>query len=211
MTHPPTFPLRQDLRRIADLVTAGSRVLDIGCGDGALLAYLVAEKQVIGRGLELSPAGVHDSVSRGLSVIQGDADQDLADYPDLAFDFVILSRTLQAMRQPLDVLRHLVRIGQRAIVSIPNFGLWHIRLKIALDGRMPTTGLLPDAWHDTPNIHLCTIRDLVETCRGDGIVIEDALILNPAARALPYRFDGALANLLGAQGVFILRRDRRAA
>jgi len=171
------------------------------------LAYLVAEKGVVGRGLELSPAGVHNSVSRGLSVIQGNADTDLKDYPDHAFDYVILSRTLQAMRQPLDVLRHLVRIGRRAIVSIPNFGQWRIRLKVTCDGRMPTTNLLPNAWHDTPNIHLCTIRDLVETCRGDGIVIEQALILNPAARALPYRFDGSLANLLGAQGVFTLHRD----
>ena len=161
MTQDPHNP-RLDLNVIADLVTPGSRVLDVGCGDGALLQLLAQTKNVDGRGVELSQSGVNECVAKGLSVIQGDADTDLADYPDDGFDYVILSQTLQATRRPREALRNMLRIGRHAIVSFPNFGHWRIRTQLAIKGRMPVTGNLANSWHDTPNIHLCTIRDFVE-------------------------------------------------
>jgi methionine biosynthesis protein MetW len=136
-------------------------VLDVGCGDGALLRLLAEEKRVDARGMELSQRGVNDCVAKGLSVIQGDADVDLVDYPTDAFDYVILSQTIQATRQPRRVLENMLRVGRRAIVSFPNFGHWRIRAQVALRGRMPVTENLSYAWYDTPNIHFCTIRDFV--------------------------------------------------
>src|SRR5690606_38989313 len=136
-----------------------SRVLDVGCGDGELLDFLVRERGADARGIEISQRGVNACVARGLSVIQGDADTDLRDYPPKAFDYVTLSQTLQATRRPREVLEHLLRIGDRAIVSFPNFAAWRVRFKFFLSGRMPNTGLLDKPWYSTPNIHFCTIRD----------------------------------------------------
>ncbi|MGQ9368442.1 methionine biosynthesis protein MetW [Azospirillum sp. A39] len=198
--------IRIDLRMIADLVAPGSRVLDVGCGDGALLNFLSRAKGVDGRGIELSMDGVRRCVSQGLSVIQGDAETDLKDYPAGAFDYVILSQTLQAMREPRAVLEHMVRIGRRAIVSFPNFGYWRIRLQLLVTGRMPVTQRLGYEWWETPNIHFCTIADFVELCRVMGIRIEQSYILNHVDRVTG-RGHGGLTNLLGEQGVFLLRRD----
>src|SRR5947209_10211854 len=149
---PPPDELRRDLRLIADMVAPQSRVLDIGCGDGALLAYLARQKAVDARGMELSQSGVNSCVGHGLSVIQGDADRDLEAYPNGAFDVVVLSQTLQATRQPRRVLETLVRIGRRAIVSFPNFGFWRIRLHLMFCGRMPVTEILNNSWYDPANI-----------------------------------------------------------
>jgi methionine biosynthesis protein MetW len=207
----PVGDIRHDLRLIADMVPPGARVLDVGCGDGALLALLAAERDVDGRGIELSQSGVNACVRHGLSVIQGDADRDLADYPSAAFDYVILSQTLQATRNPRHVLEHLVRIGRRAIVSFPNFGHWLIRLHLLLYGRMPKTPLLSYSWYDTPNIHLCTIRDFVVLCEEMGIVIEKSLTLDRAGRPFSLNPRGGLANLLAEQGLFLLSRRGDAA
>jgi methionine biosynthesis protein MetW len=196
--------LRRDLRLIADMIAPGARVLDIGCGDGALLAYLTRHKGVDGRGMELSQAGVNACVGHGLSVIQGDADRDLEAYPSGAFDVVVLSQTLQATRNPRRVVETLVRIGRRAIVSFPNIGFWRTRLKLLTAGRMPVSPLLPFAWYDTPNIHLCTIRDFVALCDELGIRIERGLTLDRLGRPYPLEPHGRLANLLGEQGVFVL-------
>ncbi len=197
--------LRPDLAAIAMMVEPGSRVLDIGCEDGQLLAWLVMEKGVVGRGLELSQAGVNDSVRRGLSVVQGDADRDLSDYPDQAFDTVILSQTLQATRAPDRVLRELVRIGRRAVISFPNFGYWPVRLSLLLKGRMPTTATLPRAWYETENIHLCTIRDFLMLVRSLDITVERKLTLDSNMRVKPIRVLQA-ANLFGQTGLFVLSR-----
>lgn len=197
-------PIRVDLRLIADMVEPGSRVLDIGCGDGELLYHLVHEKQVDGRGIELSQAGVNACVSHGLSVIQGDADTDLKNYPSDAFDYVILSQTLQATRDPRGVMAQLVRIGRRAIVSFPNFGHWQVRWHLLAKGRMPVTNSLPLKWYNTPNIHLCTILDFAALCEELGIVVERALIINSDGRASEIR-SLRRANLLGEQGMFLLR------
>src|SRR5436190_4532398 len=202
----PTGPdeWRRDLRLIADMIDPGVRVLDIGCGDGALLAYLAREKGVDARGMELSQSGVNACVRHGLSVIQGDADRDLDAFPVAAFDVAVLSQTLQATREPRHVLETLVRIGKRAIVSFPNFGFWRIRLSLLWRGRMPVSELLNNSWYDTPNIHLCTIRDFVALCDAIGTNIERSVTLDRHGR--PFALDprGGLANMLAEQGVFVL-------
>jgi methionine biosynthesis protein MetW len=200
--------LRRDLRLIAEMIDPDARVLDIGCGDGALLAHLVRHKKVDGRGMELSQSGVNSCVGHGLSVVQGDADRDLDAYPTGAFDVVVLSQTLQATRQPRKVLETLVRIGRRAIVSFPNFGFWRIRLHLLFCGRMPMSHLLTYPWYETPNIHLCTIRDFVAMCDEIGVRVERSVTLDRHGQ--PYSLDprGSLANLLAEQGVFVLSENR---
>jgi len=205
---PAPDELRRDLRLIADMIEPNSRVLDIGCGDGALLAYLAREKSVDARGIELSQSGVNACVRHGLSVIQGDADSDLDAFPGDAFDVVVLSRTLQATRQPRHVLEALLRIGKRAIVSFPNFGFWRIRLGLLFRGQMPKSELLHNHWYDTPNIHLCTIRDFVTLCDELGARVERSLTLDRHGR--PFALDprGSLANMLAEQGMFVLAGKR---
>jgi methionine biosynthesis protein MetW len=198
--------IRVDLQHIADMVAPGSRVLDVGCGDGALLDYLVHFKQVDGRGIELSQAGVNACVGVGLSVIQGDADTDLAGYPSDAFDYAILSQTLQATRDPKGVLDQLVRIARRAIVSFPNFGHWRIRAQLAFKGRMPVTNNLSHAWYETPNIHFCTIRDFVVLTREIGARIETSVALDSLGAPLQVNLPWWAWNLFGEQAVFLLRR-----
>jgi len=166
-----TVPLRPDLKLIADLIEPGARVLDVGCDDGALLNHLVTEKQVDGRGLEISQQGVNACVAKGLFVMQGDADNDLTEYPDGSFDYVVLSKTLQAVHRPRDVLLDLLRIGTKAVVTIPNFGHWRVRLSLLRRGRMPVTKSLTKAWYNTDNIHFCTILDLFELLEAEGIKI----------------------------------------
>ena len=197
---------RLDLRLIADLVAPSSRVLDIGCGDGALMELLQARRGVDARGIELSQPGVNECVGRGLSVIQGDADRDLVHYPDAAFDYAILSQTIQATENPKLVLEELLRIGRRAIVSFPNFGHWTVRSSLLVKGRMPVTRNLAYAWYDTPNIHFCTIRDFVELTREVGATVESAIALNSAGTRVGMRLPWWFWNLFGSQAVFVLRR-----
>lgn len=198
---------RRDLQIIAEMIGDGSRVLDIGCGDGALLDYLVHKKGVDGRGIELSQAGVNSCVAHGLSVIQGDADTDLAYYPDDAFDYVVLTRTLQATRNPRDVVSHLVRIGRHAVVSFTNFGHWRVRLSLLAQGRMPVVGDDGQAWHDTPNIHLCTIRDFSLMCDDLGLKVQRALSLSRNGAARELNSAGAAANIRGEEAIFLLTRE----
>lgn len=198
--------IRIDLQLIADMVTPGTRVLDIGCGEGALLGYLQEFKQVDGRGMELSMAGVQAAVSQGLSVIQGDADSDLRAYPADAFDYVILSKTLQATYDPRGVLINMMRIGKRAIVSFPNFAHWRNRLQLCVQGQMPVTRNLTYQWYETPNIHFCTIRDFIALSDELGYTIEKACVLDAEGVVRNYPVRGRRANLLGSEAVFLLTR-----
>lgn len=196
--------IRVDLQLIADMIEPGSRVLDVGCAEGTLLDYLVNFKGVDARGIELSSDGVNACVSAGLPVIQGDANVDLFDYPDQAFDYVVLSQTLQAMDAPKVTLQQLVRISRRAIVSLPNFAHWRHRWSILTSGRMPVSGNLPHQWYETPNIHLCTIRDFVILCDELGVRIERSIALDRDSRPLKFSQNLTLANVLGDQAVFLL-------
>jgi methionine biosynthesis protein MetW len=201
---------RVDLVVVADMVEHGAKVLDVGCGDGELLRLLAETRNVDGRGIELSREGVNECVAKGLAVVQGDADTDLADYPDDAFDYVILSQTLQATRAPRVVLEHMLRIGRRAIVSFPNFGHWSIRMQVMFLGRMPRTDNLPYAWYDSPNIHFCTIKDFRELCGATGTKMEKAVALNPWGSRLRLNAPWWFWNMLGEQAVFLLSRGERA-
>jgi methionine biosynthesis protein MetW len=198
---------RLDHLLVADMVDRGSRVLDVGCGDGELLK-LLETRGIDGRGIELSREGVNECVAKGLAVIQGDADTDLANYPDDAFDFVILSQTLQATRHPRIVLEHMLRIGRRAVVSFPNFGHWRIRLALLFGGQMPRTDNLPDTWYDTPNIHFCTIKDFRSLCHVIGARMDQAVALDAWGKPLRLHAPWWFWNLFGEQAVFLLSRDQ---
>ena len=197
--------LRPDLAAIAEMIPRGSRVLDVGCGDGALLEHLASTKGVDGRGIELVQQNVNACVARGLPVMQGDADADLVEYPSAAFDVAILSQTIQATRSPRDVLGHLLRIGRRTVISLPNFGHWRVRLAILVQGRMPRTQALGYEWYDTPNIHLCTIADFVALAAQTGATIERALALDEKGRTASMRADAWGPNLLADGAIFLLR------
>ena len=198
--------LRPDLQAIADMVDNGSSLLDIGCGEGELLSWLLEHKKVSGRGIELSQSGVNRSIARGLSVIQGDADTDLQYYPDQAYDYAVLGQTIQTLRQPQEVLKQLVRIARHAIVSVPNFGHWKNRLYLTLMGKMPVTKTLSYQWYDTPNIHFCTITDFVNLCEELHFVIEKRLYVTNQGVPNYFNNKGLLANVLGEQGIFMIRR-----
>ncbi|GAA0731168.1 methionine biosynthesis protein MetW [Sphingomonas sp. ABOLD] len=195
--------LRPDLAIIASHVNRGARILDVGCGDGALMAALRDDRGCDARGLELEPTNVAAAVGRGLSVIQGDADSDLADYPDDSFDYAILSQTLQTTRRPDWVLEQLLRIGRHAFVSFPNFAHWRVRASLLFGGRMPVTRLLPIAWYATPNIHHVTVDDFRALVKERGIAIEGAWFLSGDQQT-----GSGMANLLAEHAVFLLRHDR---
>ncbi len=195
---------RIDLQVIANMIEAHTKVLDIGCGDGTLLELLVNDRHVDARGLELSQAGVNACVARGLSVVQGNADTDLSYYPDNGFDTVILSQTLQATQRPHEVLTEMARIGERLIVSIPNFGHWRVRLDLALNGRMPITGALAASWYETANIHLCTLRDFAALCDTLGLKIDSCITLTRGRMGRIIGKPTGWHNLFADHGVFIL-------
>jgi len=169
--------IRVDHKIIAELIDSGSRVLDLGCGDGSLLKFLVTEKSVIGRGVEITEEGMEMCVSKGLSVLHGDIDEGIRDYRDGFFDYVVLSQTLQVVHRPKFVIKEMLRAGKKAIVSFPNFGNWQVRLDLLFSGRMPKSDVLPFEWYDTPNIHLCTIKDFRVLCSEMGIRIEREIYL----------------------------------
>ncbi|MBL8773062.1 MAG: methionine biosynthesis protein MetW [Phenylobacterium sp.] len=198
--------MREDFAEILKLVRPSARVLDIGCEDGELLELLTREKQVDGQGLEISPEGVAHCVARGLSVVQGDGDRDLDHFPSRGFDYAILSKTLQQMRDPKHVLSELLRIAEQAVVSVPNFGHWKVRWALLSRGRMPETGVLPEPWYSTPNIHLCTLRDFVGLCDTLGLRIDACASLSGGKPARPIDPRAPIENWRAETALFLLSR-----
>lgn len=193
-----TLSARPDFYVIGEIIERGSRVLDLGCGEGELLAWLVENKGVLARGVEISSADVRRAIARGVSVYQGDINEGLADYPDKAFDYVILSQTLQETRSPVGVLQEMLRVGRRAIVSFPNFGHWSVRAAMLFTGQAPKTELFPYNWYDSPNIHFLSINDFEYLCREKGFPIERRYFLSGQHRMTLF------PNLLAQTAVFLL-------
>ena len=196
---------RIDHSMILGLVPPGTRVLDLGCGDGSLLEKLVRQKGVVGRGIEISEEGVRSCIAKGLTVLQGDIDEGLRDYPDATFDYVILNQTLQAEKKPDVVLSEMLRVGRKGIVGFPNFAYWKLRLYLLRRGRMPKTEFLPFEWYDTPNIHFCSISDFTDYCARQGVTIERKVYLSTdhGGRVLK----GVRPNLFAETAVFLLSRE----
>lgn len=191
---------RSDYAIISELIEPDTKVLDLGCGDGELLAWLAENKRVEGRGIEISSARVQRAITRGVAVYQGDIDQGLADYPNQVFDYIILSQTLQETRQPLKVLSDILRVGRRAIVAFPNFGHWRVRLAHLSSGRAPKTALFPHQWYESPNIHFLTVLDFEELVRRENWTIERRIYLAGKREVT------ALPNLLAEVAVFLIRK-----
>ena len=198
--------VREDFREILRLVRPGARVLDVGCGEGELLELLTRDKRVDGQGLEISPEGVSACLTRGLAVVQGDGDRDLDHFPTRAFDYAILSKTLQQMREPRHVLSELLRIADQAVVSVPNFGHWKVRLFLLARGRMPETGVLPEPWWSTPNIHLCTLRDFTALCDELELRIDACAALVEGRPARPIDPRHPIENWRAETALFLLSR-----
>ena len=199
-----TNKINQNL--ISSLINNNDKVLDIGCGNGDLLYYLEKTKNIQGQGIEISHLGVKESVTKGLSVIQGDADEDLVSFTDNTFDVVILSDTLQATHKPKEVLKQMLRIGKRCIICIPNFGYWKYRLQILFYGIMPVTKTLSEPWYSTPNIHLCTIKDFINLCNSLNIEINKAYRNTQNNIKKIQKPNSYLNNLLSTEGIFILTK-----
>ena len=193
---------RIDHSVILDLIPAGTKVLDLGCGDGSLLVKLVRQKGVTGRGIEISEEGVRACIAKGLTVLQGDIDQGLRDYPDGSFDYVVLNQTLQAVKKPDVVLSEMLRVGKKGIVGFPNFAYWKMRAYLFTFGRMPKTEFLPFEWYDTPNIHFCSILDFTGYCAKNGVTIEKTVYLSTDRGGRVLR--GVRPNLFAENAVFLL-------
>lgn len=198
--------IREDFREILRLVKPGARVLDVGCETGELLELLTRERNVDGQGLEIAAENVAVCLSKGLAVVQGDGDRDLDYFPSRAFDYAVLSKTLQQMREPRHVLNELLRIAEHAVVSVPNFGHWRMRVSLMTRGRMPETRALPDPWWGTANIHLCTLKDFVDLCRDLGLKIEACSALSGGKPARPMNPYGILENWRAETAIFLLSR-----
>jgi methionine biosynthesis protein MetW len=198
--------MKQEFKIISDLIDENSHVLDVGCGDGILMEYLVKEKKVNIRGIEISKTKVQNCIAKGLTIIEGNAEEDLKQFPDKSFDYVVLSQTLQAFLNPEKVINELLRIGKQAIVTIPNFGYWKIRLHLLLKGTMPVTRTLPDEWYNTPNIHLCTIKDFVYFSKAKNFKLSKSIALR--SNQISYIKDGNLnlKNLSSNLGIFLIER-----
>lgn len=200
-----TMSLRPDHNVIAEMLPAGARVLDIGCGEGELIELLKA-RNINARGIEIDQEKVAHCLQKGLSVMQGDADIDLAHYPDSGFDYAVLTQVLQVTKYPNQILKEVLRIAEHAIVSIPNFGYWENRVQLLLNGRMPVTKKLSYEWYETPNIHFCTIRDFITLCANLDIKIEKKLAIKPNGNVISFNKTATLANLQGELGVFLIGR-----
>tara|TARA_B110000881_G_C18553973_1_gene505755 strand:+ start:666 stop:1259 length:594 start_codon:yes stop_codon:yes gene_type:complete len=196
--------MKREFEIIADLLPDNSRVLDVGCGDGTLMKFLSKEKSIDVRGLELDVENVEACISKGLSVIEGNAETELGQFPNKSFDFVILSQTLQAFYSPVTVLDHLLRIGKSSIVSIPNFGYWKVRADLLFFGKMPETKSLPHKWYDTPNLHMCTIRDFYELCKNRNINMKKIVGVNNNRTTLIHNNNIRLKNLFSEVGIFLI-------
>tara|TARA_Y100001970_G_C13715538_1_gene594070 strand:- start:17 stop:610 length:594 start_codon:yes stop_codon:yes gene_type:complete len=196
--------MKKEFKVIADLLPKNVSVLDVGCGDGSLINLLIKEKNIKARGLEIKEEYVKKCISRGLSVIEGDAETELHQFPNQSFDFVILSQTLQAFYNPEKVLKDLLRVGKSAIVSIPNFGYWKVRTSLLFFGKMPVTKTLPNSWHDTPNLHMCTIKDLFNFCFEKNIKINKIIGLNEKRTSEIKKSNLEIKNLFSKIGIFWL-------
>ena len=196
--------MKKEFKVIADLLPNDTRVLDVGCGDGSLMNFLVKEKNIEVRGLELEKQNVQDCIYKGLPVIQGNAETDLYQFPDQSFDYVVLSQTLQAFYNPDKVLKELLRIGKSVIVSIPNFGYWKVRTSLLFFGKMPITNALPNSWYDTPNLHMCTIKDLFNYCDDQNIKIQKVIGVNEDKISLIKKSNLEIKNFFSKLGIFLI-------
>ena len=196
--------MKKEFKVIADLLPNNTRVLDVGCGDGALMEFLVKEKNIEVRGLELNQDNVQECIYKGLPVIQGNAETELYQFPKQSFDYVVLSQTLQAFYQPDKVLRELLRIGKSVVVSIPNFGYWKVRTSLLFFGKMPVTKTLPNTWFNTPNLHMCTIKDLFNYCEDQNITIKKVIGLNENKISLIKKNNLEMKNLFSKLGIFLI-------
>jgi|TARA_B110000438_G_scaffold96997_1_gene96112 methionine biosynthesis protein MetW len=196
--------MKNEFKIISNILPPNCRVLDVGCGDGTLIKALINEKKIDARGIELGKNNVKECISKGLSVIEGNAETELGQFPDKAFDFVILSQTLQAFYQPENVLEQLLRIGNKVIISIPNFGYWQIRAELLFFGKMPVTKSLPYSWHDTPNLHMCSIKDFYQFCEKKKIKINKVIGINGEKTSSIYKINLEMKNLLSEVGIFLI-------
>ena len=196
--------MKKEFKVIADLLPNNTRVLDVGCGDGSLMNLLVKEKNIEVRGLELEKHNVQECIYKGLPVIQGNAETELYQFPDQSFDYVVLSQTLQAFYNPDKVLKELLRIGKSVIVSIPNFGYWRVRTSLLFFGKMPITKALPDEWYNTPNLHMCSIKDLFKYCDDQNIKINKVIGLNEDKTSLIKKNNLEIKNFFSKLGIFLI-------